>query len=172
MYIQYFYDRNIFLVVFSITSSLLFWAFFTQREIKASSKQMTTVFTLRLFLHNHRLVILLLGCNMPARGQYWNERHSQNTRQWTGVCPYRHFFFNFIFFPLVYNAQNTTNWYIFIHMGLNSVVVTSCFTTAKSLQLCPTLCNTIDSSPPGLPVPGILQARTLEWVAISLTSLS
>ena len=38
---------------------------------------------------------------------------------------------------------------------------------AKSLQLCPTLCNPIDSSPPGSPVPGILQARTLEWVAIS-----
>ena len=39
---------------------------------------------------------------------------------------------------------------------------------AKSLQLCPTLCDPIDSSPPGSPVPGILQARTLEWVAISL----
>ena len=38
---------------------------------------------------------------------------------------------------------------------------------AKSLQSCPTLCDPIDGSPPGLPVPGILQARTLEWVAIS-----
>ena len=38
--------------------------------------------------------------------------------------------------------------------------------TAKSLQLCLTLCNPIDGSPPGSPVPGILQARTLEWVAI------
>ena len=38
---------------------------------------------------------------------------------------------------------------------------------AKSLQLCLTLCNPIDSSPPGSPVPGILKARTLEWVAIS-----
>ena len=38
---------------------------------------------------------------------------------------------------------------------------------AKSLQSCPTLCNSIYSSPPGSPVPGILQARTLEWVAIS-----
>ena len=37
---------------------------------------------------------------------------------------------------------------------------------AKSLQLCPTLCDPIDGSPPGFPVPGILQARTLEWVAI------
>ena len=38
---------------------------------------------------------------------------------------------------------------------------------AKSLQLCPTLCDPIDTSPPGSPVSGILQARTLEWVAIS-----
>ena len=41
---------------------------------------------------------------------------------------------------------------------------------AKSLQLCPTLCNPIDGSPPGSPVPGILQARTLEWVAVSFSS--
>ena len=39
---------------------------------------------------------------------------------------------------------------------------------AKSLQSCPTLCDPIDSNAPGSPVPGILQARTLEWVAISL----
>ena len=39
---------------------------------------------------------------------------------------------------------------------------------AKSLQSCPTLCDPRDGSPPGSPVPGILQARTLEWVAISL----
>ena len=41
---------------------------------------------------------------------------------------------------------------------------------AKSLQSCPTLCDPIDGSPPGSPVPGILQARTLEWVAISFDS--
>ena len=40
----------------------------------------------------------------------------------------------------------------------------------KLLQSCPTLCDPIDSSPPGSPVPGILQARTLEWVAISLAN--
>ena len=41
---------------------------------------------------------------------------------------------------------------------------------AKSLQSCPTLCDPIDGSPPGLPIPGILQARTLEWVAISFSN--
>ena len=41
---------------------------------------------------------------------------------------------------------------------------------AKSLQSCPTLCIPIDGSPPGSPVPGILQARTLEWVAIAFSN--
>ena len=42
--------------------------------------------------------------------------------------------------------------------------------TAKSLQSCPTLCNPTDGNPPGSPIPGILQARTLEWVAISFSN--
>ena len=42
---------------------------------------------------------------------------------------------------------------------------------AKSLQFCPTLCNPTDGSPPGSPVPGIPQARTLEWVAISFSNV-
>ena len=42
--------------------------------------------------------------------------------------------------------------------------------TAESLQLCPTLCDPIDGSPPGSPVPGILQARILEWIAISFSN--
>ena len=42
---------------------------------------------------------------------------------------------------------------------------------AKSLQSCPTLCDPIDGSPPGSPIPGILQARTVEWVAISFSTL-
>ena len=43
---------------------------------------------------------------------------------------------------------------------------TAAAAAAKSLQSCPTLCNPIEGSPPGSPVPGILQARTLEWVAV------
>ena len=42
---------------------------------------------------------------------------------------------------------------------------------AKSLQSCPTLCDPIDGSPPGSPVPGIIQARTQEWVAISFSNV-
>ena len=53
-------------------------------------------------------------------------------------------------------------------------VILTCYwafvAAAKSLQTCPTLCNPIDGSPPGSPFPGILQARTLKWVAISFSS--
>ena len=44
------------------------------------------------------------------------------------------------------------------------------YAAAKSLQSCPTLCNPIDGSPPNSPVPGIFQARTLEWVAIAFSN--
>ena len=50
------------------------------------------------------------------------------------------------------------------------MTATAAAAAAKSLQSCPTLCNPIDGSPPGFPVPGILQARTLEWVAISFSN--
>ena len=51
-----------------------------------------------------------------------------------------------------------------------SVLSATAAAAAKLLQSCPTLCDPIDGSPPGSPVPGILQARTLEWVAISFSN--
>ena len=52
----------------------------------------------------------------------------------------------------------------------NIDVAAAAAAAAKSLQSCPTLCDPIDGSPQGSPVPGILQARTLEWVAISFSN--
>ena len=52
------------------------------------------------------------------------------------------------------------------HLGSSSVTL-----AATPLQSCPTLCDPIDGSPPGSPVPGTLQARTLEWVAISFSNV-
>ena len=49
-------------------------------------------------------------------------------------------------------------------------ILSAAAAAAKSLQSCPTLCDPIDGSPPGSPVPGILQARTLDWVAISFSN--
>ena len=51
-----------------------------------------------------------------------------------------------------------------------SIVIYAMLCYVKSLQSCPTLCDPIDGSPPGFPIPGILQARTLEWVAISFSN--
>ena len=51
-----------------------------------------------------------------------------------------------------------------------ALIIITAAAAAKSLQSCPTLCNPIDGSPLGSPIPGILQARTLEWVAISFPS--
>ena len=51
----------------------------------------------------------------------------------------------------------------------DSAAAAAAAAAAKSLQSCPTLCDPIDGSPPGSPVPGILQARTLEWVALSFS---
>ena len=48
--------------------------------------------------------------------------------------------------------------------------LTSAAAAAKSIQSCPTLCDLIDGSSPGSPIPGILQARILEWVAISFSN--
>ena len=58
---------------------------------------------------------------------------------------------------------------ISIHMILVHCVYTAA-AAAKSLQSCPTLCDPRDGSPPGTPIPWILQARTLEWVAISFSN--
>ena len=52
----------------------------------------------------------------------------------------------------------------------NNFFLSTTAAAAKSLQSCPTLCDPTDGSPPVLPVPGILQARTLEWVAIAFSN--
>ena len=59
-------------------------------------------------------------------------------------------------------SSNRQNWGLPLAPGMGAA--------AKSLQSYPTLCDPIDDSPPGSPVPGILQARTLEWVAISFSN--
>ena len=55
------------------------------------------------------------------------------------------------------------------HLIYSRALAAAAAAAAKSLQSCPTLCDPIDGSPPGSPVPGILQARTLEWVTMSFS---
>ena len=68
---------------------------------------------------------------------------------------------------LIFSLLSTVNKN---HSQQNLKIRIAATAAAKSLQSCPTLCDPIDGSPPGFHVPGILQARTLEWVAISFSS--
>ena len=68
------------------------------------------------------------------------------------------------------NRTQLKNWIELNWSAYKSYTYTAAAAAAKTLQLCPTLCDPIDGSPPGSTVPGILQARTLEWVAISFSS--
>ena len=64
-----------------------------------------------------------------------------------------------------FTKSSLNTWKFLVHVLLKPAAA-----AAKSLQSCPTLCDPIDGSPPGSAVPGILQARTLEWVAISFSN--
>ena len=62
--------------------------------------------------------------------------------------------------------NSMSGYYYWFHFKNEKLRSAAAAAAAKSLQLCPTLCDPIDGSPPGSPIPGILQARILEWVAI------
>ena len=82
-------------------------------------------------------------------------------------CIFKHFFLCMLqsdYLLPIFQFTNPLFW--FFNLLLNPSVAAA----AKSLQLCPTLCDSIDGSPPGSAIPGILQARTLEWVAISFSN--
>ena len=64
--------------------------------------------------------------------------------------------------------MDTKHTFHLVHLPGPTLLVTAA--AAKSLQSCPTLCDPIEGSPPGSPGPGILQARALEWVAISFSN--
>ena len=68
------------------------------------------------------------------------------------------------------HSQNCAQFNFGITLLHSPFLLPSSSVAAKSLQSSPTLCDPIDSNPPGSPIPGILQARTLEWVAISFSN--
>ena len=100
---------------------------------------------------------LSLLCPLSVFSFFWYKNVPQNVAMTSHVC------INMLFDQVgMKRTWCTFTW--------NSEDSNTSAAAAKSLQLCPTLCDPIDSSPPGSPVPGILQARTLEWVAISFSS--
>ena len=96
--------------------------------------------------------------SVAQRGLWLSDRHvrafvGKKKRKPSRACP-----------QVTWGSHQVTD------LKLNSCKLILLLTTTKSLQSCPTLCNPIDGSPPGSPVPGILQARTLEWVAIAFSN--
>ena len=112
---------------------------------------------------------------------YWEKQNKTtggkpykiNNEVWEVIKPSR-----WIFWRSVRKSFSTVDQFLFCLQTLiellwnqgSLALLTHAATAAKSLQSCPTLCDPIDGSPPGSPIPGILQARTLEWVAISFSS--
>ena len=98
----------------------------------------------------HFLILFFHFCTKEGKC-YWEVFHSISQRMHTHTHTHTHT--HRLSFPL-----------LTIHFCISR------YATAKSLQSCLTLCDPIDSSPSGSPIPGILQARTLEWVAISFSN--
>ena len=71
---------------------------------------------------------------------------------------------------MYYHSLSLVKVFIFKYFLSDVSIAAAAAAAAKSLQSCPTLYDPSDGSPPGSPVPGILQARTLEWVAISFSN--
>ena len=91
-----------------------------------------------------------------VRNSPWGHKESDTTNTFTSLRPGE--------------AVMSGSWGIFPHLSWAGAAACTAAAAAKSLQSCPTLWHPIEGSPPGFPVPGILQARTLEWVAISFSS--
>ena len=98
--------------------------------------------------------LVWMGQKMQKRPT-WEKKSFRLPNKYSGKCNYHIYTVNTGLYP-------TTNEYKFPLVAIS--------TAAKSFQSCSTLCNPIDGSPPSSPVRGILQARTLEWVAISFSN--
>ena len=127
---------------------------------------------------------LLHSCSQNCWVRNLGVSYSQNSRE-QGQCMFREKKFTVLcilpFYPwlclfrlsLFFLDQSHQRFVSFINLFQNTQTFGSSLyaaAAAKSLQSCLTLCNPIDGSPPGSPIPGILQTRALEWVAISFSN--
>ena len=99
--------------------------------------------------------------------QQLTNRHNLYTLEHTHTYTHTHIHKHTCSLKFILSVFKRLAWF-YTH---NTVIKDAAAAAAKSLQSCPTLCDPIDSSPPGSPIPGILQARTLQWVAIAFSAL-
>ena len=127
--------------------------------------------SVNFFLSSSLLICTKCKHCYPLRQQWYvlpSFPASLKTFFWEYSC------FTMLYYFLLYNNLNQLYVYIYPLLSLSAPPLPShpsAAAAAKSLQSHPTLCHPIDGSPPGSSVPGILQARTLEWVAISFSPL-
>ena len=105
-----------------------------------------------------------LRINAPSIMSYTKQRPTHQFYQ----VPFFYFWVSFSGISL-YRLPKNSNKLQWLSKQIEQYVTAAAAAAAKSLQSCPTLCNPIDVSLPGSAIPGILQARTLEWVAISFS---
>ena len=120
----------------------------------------------------HGLQHARLLCPSPTPGAYWNPCSSSHWCHRTiasSVIPFSSCLQSFPAWGSFQMSQFFASHGQSMGVSASASVHPRNAAAAKSLQSCPTLCDPIDGSPPGSPVPGILQARTLEWVAISFS---
>ena len=101
--------------------------------------------------------------------------HTKPPRSISGFCAKQKVLFKLLLAGIFFNYSQPNLILNNISCGQHYSIITkskirTAAAAAKSLQSCPTVCDPIDGSPPGSPVPGILQARTLEWAAISFSN--
>ena len=100
--------------------------------------------------------------------------HTKPPRSISGFCVKQKVLFKLLLAGIFFNYSQPNLILNNISCGQHYSIITKSkirtAAAAKSLRSCPTVCDPIDGSPPGSPFPGILQARTLEWVAISFSN--
>ena len=115
--------------------------------------------------HSSILAWSIPGTEEPGGLQSTGSQESDMTKVTQHTCSVSNVILFLLLLPLF--APRILWWQVEYSAAAVAAVAAA---AAKSLQSCPTLCDPIDGSPPGSPAPGILQARTLEWVAISFSN--
>ena len=113
-------------------------------------------------------IVILNEVSQTEKDKCYDTTYTSNLKTGTNRLIYKQ--------KQIHRYRNQTQGYHGGRWGQNKLgdwdrhIHTDAAAAAKSLQLCPTLCDPIDGSPPGTPIPGILQARIPEWVAISFSN--
>ena len=141
-----------------------------KKKVKPQWKIHSMSLTAKKEKKNNSFPSLLLTYSFSKKEGIWGLKIGKSNSSWKEKVYLSNFYFIQVCFPLSLRGTQHFLACSSVFLLLRSIRKYAAAAAAKSLQSCPTLCDPIDGSPPGFPVPGILQARTLEWVAISFSN--